>query len=293
MVYRGRALEIYTYPFTGAKLLQQAGWDVMNENLVLANALSPETDRMRPSLVPSLLEKAALNQKYHSKYRLFEVGRSYIECENEFSEDRHQLGVIFYDKSESPFMEVLNLMGDLLESLNLNAQIQPPNPKFANPLIASDWVGRHPNEFLDIRVMGKSCGFIGTIHPLICRNFKIKGNLVMAMLDITDFMDRPIKDKTKYKPLPKFPGSTFDCTVVADTDVPAADVLGVLRKLKLKELEDTRIVDVYPLSETQKTVTLRSWLLDREKTLSPDFLKSAEDQIVAVLDKAGYPLKQG
>ena len=293
MVLRGRALEIYSYPMTGAKLLEQAGWDVMNENLVLANALSPETDRMRPSLVPSLLEKAALNQKFHSKYRLFEMGRSYLENEKDFSEDRHQLGIIYYDKNRSPFMEVLNLMEDLLENLSLNAQIQPPNPKFQNPVVASDWTGRHPHEFLDIRVMGKNCGFISTIHPLMCRNFKIKGNLVMAVLDITDFMDRPVKDKTRYQPLPRFPGSTFDCTVVADTGTPAADVLAVLRKFKMKELEEVRIVDVYPLSETQKTVTLRSWLLDRDKTLTPDFLREAEDKIVEALAKDGYPLKQG
>ena len=293
LVYRGRALEIYTYPFTGVKLLEQAGWNVMNENLTLANALSPETDRMRPSLVPSLLEKASLNQKYYSKYRLFEIGRSYLESEKNFSEERHQLGIIYFDKNESPFMELLNLMGDLLENLNLGAQIQAPTPKFPNPLVAGDWTGRHPNEFLDIRVMGKTCGFISTIHPLMNRNFKINGNLVMAVLDITDFMDRPVKDRIRYQPLPKFPGATFDCTVVADTDTPAADVLSVLRKLKLKELEDARIVDVYPLSDTQKTVTLRSWLLDREKTLSHEFLREAEDSIVAVLDKAGYPLKQG
>ena len=293
LVYRGRALEIYTYPFTGVKLLEQAGWNVMNENLTLANALSPETDRMRPSLVPSLLEKAALNQKYYSKYRLFEIGRSYLESEKNFSEERHQLGIIYFDKNESPFMELLNLMGDLLENLNLGAQIQAPTPKFPNPLVAGYWTGRHPNEFLDIRVMGKTCGFISTIHPLMNRNFKINGNLVMAVLDITDFMDRPAKDRIRYQPLPKFPGATFDCTVVADTDTPAADVLSVLRKLKLKELEDARIVDVYPLSDTQKTVTLRSWLLDREKTLSHEFLREAEDSIVAVLDKAGYPLKQG
>jgi phenylalanyl-tRNA synthetase beta chain len=293
LVFRGRALEIYSYPLTGAKLLEQAGWDVMNENLVLANSLSPETDRMRPSLVPSLLEKAALNQKYHSRYRLFELGRSYLESEKDFSEDRHQLGIINFDKLESPFMDVVNLMGDLLENLGLNAQIQAPNGKFPNTVVPSNWVGKHPHEFLDIRVMGKTCGFIGSIHPLMLRNFKIKGNLVMAVLDITDFMNRPVKDQTKYKPLAKFPGSTFDCTVVADTDVPVAEVLSVLKKVKMKELEDVRIVDVYPLSGEQKTITLRSWLLDREKTLSSEFLRSAEDQIVATLDKAGYPLKQG
>ena len=265
----------------------------MNDKLVLANSLSPETDRMRPSLVPSLLEKAALNQKFHSRFRLFELGRSYLESEKEFSEDRHQLGIIYFDKQSSPFMNVLNLTADLLESLNLNARIQPSGEKFSNPLVANNWTGRHPHEFLDIMVMGKICGFIGTIHPLMTRKFKIKGNLVMAVLDITDFMDRPTVDKTKYKPLAKFPGATFDCTVVADADAAVADVLAAMKKVKLRELEDARIVDVYPLSEQQKTVTLRSWLLDREKTLTPDFLREAEDLIVATLNKAGYPLKQG
>ena len=171
-----------------------------NEGLILANALSPETDRMRPTLIPSLLEKASLNQKYYPSFRFFEAGRSYLESEKDFSEDRHQLGIVFFDKTDSPFMELLNLMGDLLTSLNLNAQIQAPAEKFPNPLIDQGWPGRHPQEFLDIRVMRKTCGFIGTIHPLITRNFKIKGSLVMAVLDYTDFMDKPIQDKTKYTP---------------------------------------------------------------------------------------------
>ena len=123
--------------------------------------------------------------------------------------------------------------------------------------------------------------------------FKIKGNCAIAVFDITDFMDRPVVDKTRYQPLAKFPGSTFDCTVVAETGVPVGEILSVLKRLKLKELEDARVAGVYPLSESKKTVTLRTWLLDREKTLSHEFLRAAEDQIVAALETAGYPLKQG
>ena len=293
MVYRGRALEIFTYPLIGEKLLEQAEWHNKNENLVLANAISPETDRMRPSIIPSFLEKAALNQKNYPVFRLFELGRSYLENEKDFSEDRHQFGVMFFDKQGSPFMDVLNLMEDLLENLSLNAQIQQPNPKFQNPLLPEEWTGIHPYEHLDIRVMGKTCGFIGTVHPLMCRKFKIKGNLVIALLDITDFMGVEVKDKTKYKPLPKFPGATFDCTVVTGNDTPVSDILSVVKKIKIKELEDSRIADVYQLSEKEKTVTLRTWLIDREKTLTPEFLREAEDKIVSALEKAGYPLKQG
>jgi len=291
MVYRGRALEIFSYPLAGEKILEQAHWPEKNETLKLANALNPETDRMRPSLVPMLLEKAALNQKNYSPFRFFELGRSYWEDAENFSQDRHQLGVVFFDKVSSPFMELLNLMEDLLCSLGVNGRITEAQKKFPNPLLPSDWMGRHPHECLDIQVMGKTCGFINTIHPLVAREFKIKGNLAMAILDITDFMDKPVKNSVKYKALPKYPGSHFDCTVLAENTVPVADILSAFKKVKIKELEKTAVVDVYSLNDSQKTVTLRSYFLDRDKTLSPEFLKESEDKIVEVLEKAGYPLK--
>ncbi|MDA3851064.1 MAG: phenylalanine--tRNA ligase subunit beta [Spirochaetaceae bacterium] len=292
LVYRGRALEIYSYPMVGDKLLETAMWDVKNESLIFASPMSPDTDRMRSSLVPSLLEKANLNQKHYSSSRFFELGRCYLEDEKDFSQERHQLGVVFFDKNASPFMDMLNLMEDLFENLSLNAQIVEPQAKFPNPLLPADWMGRHPREFLDIKIMGKTCGFIGSIHPLMNRNFKVKGNVVMAVLDITDFMDRPLKDKTKYQPLPKFPGSTFDCTVVAQDKTPVADILMAAKKVKLKELVDLRIVDVYEPQEGGRWITLRAEFLDREKTLTSEFLHDAENKLVGALEKAGYPLKQ-
>ncbi|MDC7221206.1 MAG: phenylalanine--tRNA ligase subunit beta [Spirochaetales bacterium] len=293
MVYNGRALEVMTYPMIGEKLLDQASWPVKNEKLTLVNALSPELSRMRPSMVPTLLEKAAQNQKNFPSFRLFEMGRSYVELEGEaYSQDRYQLGVVFFDKKESPFMDLLNVMQPLMSMLNLNAQFEPMNEKFANPLIPADWAGVHPTEYLNIKVMGKNCGFVNTIHPVMTRQFKIKGNLAVAVFDITDFMERTIKDKTKYQALPKFPSSDFDCTVVADSRTPVGDILRVMNKLKIKEAESVKVVDVFKMSEEEKAVTIRTTFLDREKTLTPEFLRASEDKVVVTLEKGGFPLKR-
>ena len=292
MVFNGRALEIMTYPMIGERLLGLASWPVKNEKLTLVNALSPELSRMRPSMVPSLLEKAAQNQKNFSSFRFFELARSYDEGEGKaFSKDRYQLGVVFFDRKDSPFMDLQNVMQPLMNYLNLNAQFTPADEKFPNSLIPANWPGVHPHEFLNIRVMGKNCGFINTVHPVMTRQFKIKGNVAVAVFDITDFMDREIKDKTRYQPLPKFPSSDFDCTVVADAHTPVGDILAVMRKLKIKEAESVKIVDIFKMSEEQKAVTLRTTFLDREKTLTPEFLRQAEDKVVATLEKGGFPLK--
>jgi phenylalanyl-tRNA synthetase beta chain len=292
MVYNGRALEVMTYPMVGEKLLDQASWSVKNEKLTLVNALSPELSRMRPSMVPTLLEKTAQNQKNFSSFRLFEMGRSYVELEGEaFSQDRYQLGVVFFDKKNSPFMDLMNVMEPLMSCLNLNAQFAPADTKFPNPLIPADWPGVHPNDYVDIRVMGKTCGFVNTLHPVITGQFKIKGNLSLAVFDITDFMERVIKDKTKYQALPKFPSSDFDCTVVADAHVPVGDILSVMGKLRIKEAESVKIADVFKMSEEQKAVTIRTTFLDRDKTLTPEFLRQAEDKVVETLRAGGFPLK--
>ena len=126
------------------------------------------------------------------------MSRSYLELEGDaYSQDRYQLGVVFFDKITSPFMDLLNVMQPLMSYLNLNVQFEEKNEKFPNPHVPADWPGLHPNEYLNIRVMGKNCGFLTTIHPVISQQFKIKGNVSLAIFDITDFMNQRIKDKTK------------------------------------------------------------------------------------------------
>jgi len=292
LVLRARAHEVLTYPMIGEKLLRKASWHQMNEELVLANALSPETDRMRPSLVPSLLQAAALNQKTNSSFRLFEVGRSYLPNGKNFSVERNQVGLAWFSKKESPFMDLLNNLDDMFAFLNLKVKMSRPDYRAVNPYVDPEWKGLHPNETLNFQVMGKVSGFITSVHPVVCRDFKIKGNLVLAVLDLSDFEGKQIKDKTKYEPLSRFPSSTFDCTVVAEEKEPVASIISVLNKLKLKELESVRVVDIYHMDNGSKSVTIRTTFSDREKTLSGEFISSAEQSVMETLEKGGFPLKQ-
>ena len=59
----------------------------MNEELILINSLSKDHDRMRPSLIPSILNSVALNQKTYNNFSLFELGRSYLPDSKKFLRD--------------------------------------------------------------------------------------------------------------------------------------------------------------------------------------------------------------
>lgn len=287
LVYEARALQVMTYPLTGKDLLQTALWPATNENLVLVNSLSVEHDRMRPSLIPSALEMASQNQKHFDEFSFFELGRSYEGFENE----RSQLLIGLYSKEKSRFVELENIVEKLLSALNLNFTLTGPSEKFKNTLFPKEWSGLHPHEYQNVQIMGKFLGGINSVHPLVLRNFKMKGHLSLAVIDITDLEGREAKDKTKYSPLSKFPSSSFDVTVVVSSKDPAAAPLQALSSVKAKELKSKKIVDLFKINEDQTAVTLRAVFEDSEKTLPPETIKELEQKIIQALEKSGFPLR--
>lgn len=291
LVFNASSLEVMTYPLIGKKLLEKAKWPTMNEELVLVNALSQDSDRMRPSLIPHALNTASINSKNFDSFHFFEIGRSYLPDAKNFSTERTQVLIGMFDKKKTPFVELLNTVEKMLTAINIPYDFLAETGKFTNPLVDKSWYGLHPHESLNIRVMGKFQGAVISIHPLMAKQFKFKGYLSLAVIDITDFQDRELKSKEKYTAIPKFPGSKFDCTVVIARDTAAADVLAPLKKLKLNELASSKIADVFVMNETQKAITITNFLEDPERTLSAETIKKAEILIVTALEKGGYPLK--
>ncbi len=289
----GQSFEMQTSPMVGEKLLKKAEWPDFNEELRLVNAISNDQDRMRPSMLPSLMSVLANNTKNFEQCRFFEIGRSYLKDQKNFSKENHQLAVVFYDKNESVFMDLANTMEGLMRFTNLPGDLIGKHPKFKNELVLEDWQGIHPIEFYNIRVMGKMHGVIFGLHPLYLRKWKIKGHAAIALLNLNPFMEKPIKQKFKYKSIPKFQGSTFDYTVQVKNQTSVGEILATLKKVKMKEVQGHKVVDIFHDDDALKSVTIRTSFLDPEKTLSGEFLKGAEKSIIENLSNAGFPLKQG
>lgn len=289
MVLQGKSFEVMSYPLIGESLLKKVTWPSI-PNLKLINSLSQDHDLMRPSLIPSLLEMSESNSKHSDRFRFFELGRAYTEDASQFSKEALHLGAVFFDKDKSTFIEMTNVVTNLLASLNLSAEFVERNAKFANSLVPVEWIGNHPFEYTNIRVMGKFAGAIFTVHPLVMRNLKIKGHLTVCLFDLSLFENFSAKDKTKYKPLSKFPSSTFDWTVVVPGDKQVLEAVNSAKKVKLKELQSVQVLDIFP-NENQKFVTLRAILADESGTLSSELLKQAESALVDATSKAGFNLR--
>ncbi len=290
LVARKSCYEVISYPLIGSTLLEKAQWKGYDK-LKLVNALTKDAEMMRPSLVPQMLNMVATNQKNFDQFRIFELGRVYLPNEKEFSVEQTHLAIAYFSKSETPFMSLQDSCFELIQRLNLPADICDKHPKFKSTVVAEEWRGIHPYEYQNIRLMGRMEGAIFSIHPLLLKQFKIKGNVSIAILNLGNVEDKKIKLKADYKPLPKFPGSVFDWTVVKKNNQEFGDIFKGTNKVKIKELVSLKIADVFIYDDETSYITLSASFLDAEKTLKGDFLAEAQDKLVAATTKAGFPLK--
>jgi phenylalanyl-tRNA synthetase beta chain len=287
-VLNGQAYEIFTHPMLGRKLLEECQWPDSGEALKLANALSPDYDRMRPALTPSFLKTAELNQKNFDRFAFFEYGRAFRADSKNFSSDRYTLAVALFDRSRSRFMELVNLFERFFKAAGLKAALAD---NLENNAYAIDrWAGIHPHEKFGIDTSFGQTGFITSVHPYLLRQLKIKGFLTVAELDLTDIRTTAAAEETVYKTLSKYPVSLFDCTVLVRSS-GAAEVLTVLNKAAIPYLQKAELAGVFEIDENVRAVTVRSTLASEEHTLNSEEIKTSEDLIVKFLDNAGFPLK--
>jgi len=285
------ASETLTYPMLGEKLISKMQW-IPSSTLKILNSLSEDHDRMRDSLIPSLLEVCALNTKNLDDFRFFELGRTYQQDSKNFARESSVLGMVFNDSDATPFLKLVDQFESLLTTLQVPYDLIDKDDKFKNPLLSDSWKGLHPYEYLNVRVMGKFQGVIFSLHPLFAKKLKLKGHYSIALLDLTSFENNLIKDKTKYAQIAKFPHATFDCTVMTATETSVAKVLEVVQKMRLPELQSCKVVGTYQVTNASKSVTLRCVFGSAEATLSGESIKNLENVLCDKLRQEGFPLKQ-
>ena len=286
-LYEAKSLEIMTYPMIGENLLKQSLWPELNLHLKMVNALSEDQDRMRPSMIPSVIQAMSENQKYFNKFSFFELGRSYLD----YTDERSQIMHAVFDRDQSAFITLLNHVEKLLSSLGIPFEFVPKNEKFSNSVINQNWSGLHPHEFVQVKVMGKNIGSVFTVHPQMMKRFKAKGHFSIFVFELNDLEKRKPKERFKFLPIARFPSTTFDCSVQLEIDRPASDPLMALNKLKIKEIKSKAIADVFILNDSFKSVTLRVVFENPDETLTPDFIKKSEQEVVSCLAQNGFSLR--
>jgi phenylalanyl-tRNA synthetase beta chain len=290
-VLAGRGLmEVVTWSFLSQKDAEPFGG--VPDNLVLLNPITQDLDRMRPSLLPHLLNAVRSNQNRGSEtIALFEIGPQYTDPTpqgQQMMASGVRAGLFkegdWVDKKRP--VDLFDAKGDtlaLMEIAVLSPQLEANAPS---------WY--HPGRSGTLKLGPLVVGYFGEIHPRLLKAFDLKGPVV-AFEVFLNTMPLP-KRKTTAKPLltlSPFQAVDRDFAFVVDQKIPAETLIRTAKKVDPSLIEGCTLFDVFELPEGKKSLGLRVRLQPKDHTLAEEEIQTLSDKIISSIAQAtGGVLRQ-
>ena len=285
---RAGANEVLTYSFVHEHVLKNAEQDP-SRAYRLSNALSPDLQYYRTSVLPSLLDKVHANVKAgHDEFMLFEIGKIHdkelpLTDENLPSEQTFVDGVYASKKPRAgaPFYKARKLVDRLLADLNVEAdfvKIAESDADVPAPFDGqrSAWIVAKNDDKL---------GIVGELSQAVRRNFKLPDYTAAFSLDIEKLQVCLTENREhNYRPLSRFPSISQDISLRSSVEISHDELLRTVRQCLdgPKNLHcQVQTLGIYQPKDDAaiKTTTFRLTFTSYQQTLTDAEVKPIMDNI--------------
>jgi phenylalanyl-tRNA synthetase beta chain len=137
----------------------------------------------------------------------------------------------------------------------------------------------------DILVDSKPTGLLGSLSEEIREMLDVDDDIYVLEIALSPVIK---KRNTEIEPLPKFPSTWRDLSLVAGKDVSCKGIKDALSSKGIKELKSIEVVDVYEgekLPEDKKGITLRITYQSADKTLNDKAITRWQKSLLETLEK--------
>lgn len=278
------ANEVLTYSFVHGKLFETTGQD-KNLAFQLSNALSPELQYYRLSLLPSLLDKVHSNIKAgHSRFALFEINKTHDKSNllgGGLPVEEERLALVFVaDKKSaklyngSAYYQARVYIDYLLASFGIKGLVfepttsHQPKSETGTQVIAPFEKSRSAYCKTEDGVL---LGIVGEIKPEIKLALKLPEYIAGFELDLKAVEAR--SKMNNYIILSKFPKTQQDICLQVSNNLNYSqlyDAVGVVLNQAYKEhgyIWQAQANDIYQVNKKVKNITFRITLAHTERTL--------------------------
>jgi len=274
--------------------LRMAQTDERRSTVALLNPLTEEQTVMRTTLVPGLLEAVARNHTRQVKdVKLFETGKVFFDTKKAASLplEREMLAGVWSGRrsamswhdteTETDFYDIKGALEALFRSLQLN------DISFTR-VSAEACIYTQPGHTAQVTLKGEFLGTIGRVHSDVQHNYGLKQTLFLFELDLEKMLAL-VPEKSASTPLPRFPATSRDITIIVDSSVEAGELISNIEARNEKLVEHILLFDIYegkPVPEGKKSVSLRITYRSQDRTLEDDFVNTLHKEISGKLIKA-------
>lgn len=281
------ATEVLTYSFVHERLITNAAQDA-SQAFRLGNALSPDLQYYRLSVLPSLLANVHPNIKTgHDEFALFEFGKAH--CKGDLDDEGlpreyPRLAFVYAaKKSNKTAYYTARRYVDLIAP-GLRYQPLASFDTAQYPIFEQLAAPFEPGRSAVLMNDDKFVGVIGEFKASVRRAFKLPATAAGFEL----FQSHLLKVERKpYVPLSRFPSVTQDITLKVATETPTQEVFDtVVKAFQSAQPPETNahieLIGIYrPNDADTKNVTLRLVIASYEKTLTDTEVNSLTDSLAS------------
>jgi phenylalanyl-tRNA synthetase beta chain len=304
--------EIVGWSFTDpgeAGRLRIGGEDPRAAPVVLANPLSEDQSVMRTTLIGSLLDAARRNLAHGlERVALFESGRVYLldgvaqggPLAGDFvgrrqAPDRepHKLGCLAVGSlaprswssggEGADFFALKGILEGLASRLGTPVAFEPATESFL-----------HPGRSARVLTGGEEAGWIGELHPLVCREWDIDAATAFEA-SLAVLVAHASAGAEIFEDVTTFPAVRQDLAVVVPSGVAAAAVRDSVLAGGGELLRGADVFDLYEgeqLGEGRKSLALRLEFRAPDRTLTDEEVAGLRAQIADRLEQIGGSLRE-
>ena len=272
--------EIITYSFVSPAIFDQIRIPAdskLRNTLKIQNPLGEDTSIMRTIALPSMLEILSRNSAYHNKAaKLYELAKIYLPVEGQKLPEEPKMLVLGTYGAGTTFFTLKGELEAALTGLRI--------PK-ASYTAVKDNPSFHPGRCAKVTVNGVDVGYMGQVHPLVCKNYGIDVEVYCAEIDFSKLSTMVLPEPT-YVPLPKYPTVSRDLAVLCDEALTVAEVENVMSAAAGKLLRNIRLFDIYRgtgVPEGKKSVAFALELRADDRTLTDTDSEAVVNKILAAL----------
>lgn len=280
--------EIYTYSMVGADLYGKTLLDAQ-DLLTLSNPISPELSFVRNNVVPSILEKAAINIDKYEEFGLHEVSKVAfnIKTKEGLPEQHFVMGAVRVGNDEQQTYAQLKYAFDKINADVLHNQMQIHAPGKQLPAYF------HPGKSGVIKLNNEVIGYIGVAHPMVAANFGLESKHIAIMeLNLHNVLTgQATALEVQIKPVITQPVAQRDVSFWQKDRSLLDDTLRALDKAEIALVQAIKVIDRFINDDNQTSITLRVTLQAEDHTLTADEIQAAMAQVEKVISKEGNSIR--
>jgi phenylalanyl-tRNA synthetase beta chain len=246
--------------------------------------------RMRPTLLPGLLDAVRLNFNYQNKnVKLFELGKAFATATSEDGlPTERELFAITLTGGE--ILGNRPTSGRELDFYDAKGAIESALAAagYQDITFAAAEV-RHlrPGQSASILVSDRLVGTIGRLNEEISLNYKFRQPVYVAEVDLQAILSEP-PDSICYAPLPKYPSVVRDVSFTVNRGSTFDSIRNTIMEQGIELCRSVRFVDVYEgkgMTENERSLTIRLEYRSDERTLIDDEVERVHTQLVGAVEE--------